>query len=109
MFNQSAPQASTESVGIHAILIEKNVGMSELWLPTTIEGKYTFPNAENNISIIADGAKWKACVANGGYFAFVMGPELYGPFAADRKAKKLAEELSAEIGDDVSKRRAPLA
>lgn len=62
---------TTEGTSIHAILIEKDVGMSELWLPTTIEGKYTFPNAENIISIIADGNRWKACVTKGGYFALV--------------------------------------
>lgn len=60
-----------EETSVHAILIEKDVGMSELWLPTTIEGKYTFPNAENIISIIADGDRWKACVTKGGYFALV--------------------------------------
>ena len=32
----------------------------------------------------------------GGYFAFVMGPELYGPFAADRKSKKLAQITEEE-------------
>ncbi len=55
---------------IHAILIEKNVGMSELWLPTTVEGKHAFPNAAD-ISIVADGTRWKACIANGGYFNLI--------------------------------------
>lgn len=53
---------------IHAILIEQNVGISELWLPSMIEGKYSFSAAEGRISIIADGSRWKACVASGGYF-----------------------------------------
>ena len=66
---QTECDSSTEEKSIHAILIEKNVGMSELWLPETIEGKYTFSTAEKNISIIADGSQWKACIANGGYFA----------------------------------------
>lgn len=70
--NQQATIENTaEPTSIHAILIEKDVGMCELWLPTTIEGKYTFPNAEGSICIIADGQRWKACVYNGGYFAVV--------------------------------------
>ena len=53
---------------IHAILIEKDVGISELWLPMVVEGKYTFSIAAEHISIIAEGLRWKACVTNGGYF-----------------------------------------
>lgn len=54
---------------IHAILIEKDGGIGELWLPETVEGKYTFPIAEEYISIIAEDSSWKACVAEGGYFS----------------------------------------
>jgi len=57
-----------EETGIHAILIEMHGGMSELWLPATIEGKHTFPLEQEYISITADGGNWKASVANGGYF-----------------------------------------
>ncbi|MBO6267574.1 MAG: carboxylesterase family protein [Clostridium sp.] len=32
----------------------------------------------------------------GGYFAYTIGPEAYGPFAADRKAKKLAQLTQEE-------------
>ena len=65
---QPAQDFAEQEICIHAILIEKNVGMSELWLPATVEGKYTFPSAENSISIIAENSRWKACVADGGYF-----------------------------------------
>lgn len=54
---------------IHAILIERNVAMSELWLPIAIEGKYTFSVAAEYISIMADGENWKACISHGGYFS----------------------------------------
>lgn len=60
--------SAAEGTCIHAILIEKHGGMSELWLPSTIEGKHTFPMAKDYISIIAEGANWKACVANSGHF-----------------------------------------
>ena len=43
--------------------------MSELWLPSTVEGKYTFPIIEEHLSIIADGSVWKARIDKGGYFA----------------------------------------
>lgn len=66
---QTAAVDTAQGTCIHAILIEKNVGISELWLPSIIEGKYIFPTAEGHISIIADGARWKACIASGGYFA----------------------------------------
>lgn len=59
---------SAQGKCIHAMLIEKNVGIGELWLPSKVEGKYTFPIAEEHISIVADGPHWKACVANDGYF-----------------------------------------
>ncbi|MBE6957141.1 MAG: type VII secretion protein EssC [Ruminococcaceae bacterium] len=67
--NQSAQDGVAQGTGIHAILIEKNGGMGELWLPETFEGKYTFPIAGDHISIVAENSQWKACVANGGYFA----------------------------------------
>ena len=60
-----------ENKGIHAVLIEKNVGISELWLPATIEGKYTFPSADELISIIAENGQWKALISNGGYFSVI--------------------------------------
>lgn len=69
--NIPAQENSTEEKSIHAILIEKDVGMSELWLPTSIEGKFTFSIAKEFISIVAEGAEWKACVDKGGNFTFV--------------------------------------
>ncbi len=55
--------------GMHAVLIERNVGLSELWLPATIEGKYTFPIAEGQISIMAENSMWKARITRDGYFS----------------------------------------
>lgn len=66
---QAMNDDSAQGKCIHAILIEKDVCISELWLPETVEGKYTFQIAEEYISIIADGTRWKACIANGGFFA----------------------------------------
>lgn len=66
---QNGLESSEKGKCIHAILIERNAEMSELWLPITIEGKYTFPIAAEQISIIADGSNWKACIAKGGYFS----------------------------------------
>ena len=77
MFNESVTMAGNvpdshngvmEEKGIHAVLIEKDVGMSELWLPATIEGKYSFSIADEQISIIADDSRWKARITKGGYF-----------------------------------------
>lgn len=64
----TAPNNTAQGTCIHAILIEKNGSMEELWLPTTIEGKYTFSNAEDCVSIIAENGRWKTCVAQGGHF-----------------------------------------
>lgn len=58
-----------QKTSLHAILIEKDGGIAELWLPATVEGKYTFSIAEEYISIIAENSRWKACVAYGGHFA----------------------------------------
>ena len=66
--NLTAADETAQEKCIHAILIEKNVGISELWLPTIVEGRYTFPAIDDLISITAHGTKWKASVANGGYF-----------------------------------------
>ncbi len=60
----------SQKTSIHAILIEKYGGIFDLWLPTKIEGRYVFPVAEEYISIIAEDSKWKACIANDGYFSF---------------------------------------
>lgn len=54
--------------GIHAILIEKNAGMSEIRLPANIEGKYTFPIADDHIAIVGENSQWKALITKGGYF-----------------------------------------
>lgn len=54
--------------GMHAVLMENNVGMSELWLPATVEGKYTFPIADGQISIVGENSQWKARIT-GGYFS----------------------------------------
>ncbi len=67
--HQTPAGDSAREICIHAILIEKNVGISELWLPSIVEGKYTFSTAEEHLSIIAEGSRWKACMTNGGYFA----------------------------------------
>lgn len=64
---RSAPDTSIQKKCIHAILIEKNDGFGEIWLPTSIEGKYFFPIATENIFIIAENNKWKACISDG-YF-----------------------------------------
>jgi len=66
---QNEQYTAPKRTSIHAILIEKDGGIGELWLPATVEGKYTFPIAEEYISIIAEDSNWKACVANGGYFS----------------------------------------
>lgn len=65
----NALDSVAKNKGIHAVLIEKNGGMSELWLPATVEGKYTFPFADEQISIIAENSKWKARITNDGYFS----------------------------------------
>lgn len=67
----SALDHTVQGKCIHAILIDKTGGMSELWLPSTVEGRYTFSIASEHLSIIADNQNWKACIANGGYFSFV--------------------------------------
>lgn len=69
--NMTTQENPTEEKSIHAILIEKDVGLSELWLPTSIEGKFTFSIAKEFISIVVEGSEWKACVDKGGYFTFV--------------------------------------
>ena len=66
--NSSAYHTLPEK-GIHAVLFEKNAGMNELWLPATVEGKYTFPVLEDRLSIIAEKSVWKARISKGGYFA----------------------------------------
>ena len=63
------------NTSLHALLFEKHGGISELWLPATVEGKYAFPSADRSISIVADGSHWKACIANGGYFSM---PDMTG-------------------------------
>lgn len=67
--NQTIAEGILQKTSLHAILIEKNGGISELWLPETVEGKYTFPIAQEYISIVADNFRWKACITNGGYFS----------------------------------------
>ena len=37
---------------VHAILVEKDLGMRDIWLPAKIEGKYNFSGAGDNISIV---------------------------------------------------------
>ena len=68
IMNNMKSSGAPETKAIHAVLIERNVGMSELWLPATIEGRYTFPITDQ-LSIIADNSRWKATISNGGYFS----------------------------------------
>ena len=67
--NQDNKDNTSQNTCLHAILIEKDGGMADLWLPVTIEGRYVFPIAEEYVSIIAENSRWKACIANGGYFS----------------------------------------
>ena len=79
MLNESAmTNNASEEKGIHAVLIEKNVGMSELWLPVTVEGRYTFSTAADQISIVAEDAVWKAYITKEGYFSVNDGSSLNG-------------------------------
>lgn len=64
----SVPYHPVQGSCIHAILIEKNKSISELWLPRNIEGKYTFPAIDAPIFIVADDSRWKAYITNDGYF-----------------------------------------
>ena len=87
--------------GIHAVLIENNEGMRELWLPATVEGKYTFPGADQHISIVAEGAQWKARISGNGYFS-VMDPSNYQGFVKKPEIALQNNSLNiAYIGDKV--------
>ena len=103
MFNQSVISTeetqNTQEKCIHAILVEKNIGISELWLPSIVEGRYTFPIAEDAISIIAEDSWWKACVAKGGYFS-VMDSGREGTLTQKNEIILQSNSLNvAHIGD----------
>ena len=66
---QNNPGANLSENGMHAVLIEHNVGMCELWLPATVEGKYTFSITNEQISIVAEDSVWKARITSEGYFS----------------------------------------
>lgn len=104
MFNCSINTEVTDAEQgkcIHAVLVEKNSGIGELWLPAVVEGKYTFPIAEKNISIIADNSQWKACVSKNGYFT-VMDPNNKGVVLKKREIVLQSNSLNvAQIGDAV--------
>ena len=88
----------------HAILVDRDGGISELWLPATVEGKYTFPLADESISIIAENSMWKACITNGGYFAMSdqTGTLTTDPYARQTEIFLQSNSLNvAHIGNKV--------
>lgn len=60
----------------HAVLLEKNGLMSELWLPITIGGKYVFSAANGQIAIVSGSDHfWIATISGNGFFFDVDGTQ----------------------------------